>query len=597
MLFHNKTLRFRFTVISIGFSLFLAAVISVFSFSWYRAYARRNAVQAAEFNLQLIQGITEQQMESVLQLIRWCNANLQISEYFSGPEHDAKLALQAYERLNEEVLTCSASYYIGRIILTDLHGKMLQTGNRLQQSEPISKMSLQLLEPLRFQKATAFADIMQDPLTRHEIHFIIPIAQPLYHVYTKKQLGWIYIGLSAQLFTDQLKSYYREPDTSFFITLQGKTYRLGNNTIEQEAPAMSHSGQIISSVHNTRTDAGTIIDKTGRHIYVSYPFTAFDAWYTQILSRTQDTQHLIFFIVLIAVVIVFLTLFALLLRRLLTILISVPVLRLQKKLQTISCGDFTADPTIEWDDELGSIGKGINSLALSVDSLMKLQLVSEKQKRDLEYKMLQNQINPHFLYNTLNSIRWMATIQNAPGIAETVTSLASLLKNISNNTEELLSLKDELSLLDDYFVIQKYRYGGSITMDTHIEDRALLDAMIPRFTLQPLIENAIFHGIEPKGTAGAITVTVSACTLPDRAQDVQIAIHDNGIGMSSKSIEAALTDMPQSSGSLFKHVGLSNVDKRIKYTFGQQYGLAVTSKEGSWTCVTVLLPPKGTQPL
>ena len=151
----------------------------------------------------------------------------------------------------------------------------------------------------------------------------------------------------------------------------------------------------------------------------------------------------------------------------------------------------------------------------------------EKQKQDLEYRMLQNQINPHFIYNTLNSIKWMATIQHAPGIAEMVMALSRLLKSISKSNERLVPLYEEFALLNDYFTIQQYRYGGTITLDvSYIEDESLNHScLIPRFTLQPLVENAIFHGIEPKGSAGEVTLRVERDTANG---DVLIHLTDDG---------------------------------------------------------------------
>lgn len=111
--------------------------------------------------------------------------------------------------------------------------------------------------------------------------------------------------------------------------------------------------------------------------------------------------------------------------------ITRPVEALQKRIEAVGGGDFTADPAVEWPNELGDIGRGINKLAADVDGLMNRRVEDERKKQELEYRMLQSEVNPHFIYNTLNSIRWMATIQYAPGIAEMVTAFARLTKSIS----------------------------------------------------------------------------------------------------------------------------------------------------------------------
>ena len=202
--------------------------------------------------------------------------------------------------------------------------------------------------------------------------------------------------------------------------------------------------------------------------------------------------------------------------------------------------------------------------------------------------MLQSQINPHFLYNTLNSIKWMATIQNAPGIAEMTTSLSKLLKDISKGTTTLISLEHELSLIRDYFTIQQYRYGGAGTLEIDVRDEALLSCRILKFTLQPIVENAIFHGIEPKGSSGRITIRI----YQDEARDVHVDVTDDGIGMAPEMASSILSASAPTGSSFFKEIGVSNVHKRLQYEFGSRYGLTITSCPGEFTTVSILLPPK-----
>ena len=217
---------------------------------------------------------------------------------------------------------------------------------------------------------------------------------------------------------------------------------------------------------------------------------------------------------------------------------------------------------------------------------MDKRIEDEKQKKELEYQILQSQINPHFLYNTLNSIKWMATIQNANGIAEMTTSLARLLKSISKGTKQLIPIKEELSLLQDYVLIQNYRYGGIVEVSYSIPDNTLPDYVIPKLTLQPIVENAIFHGIEAKGENGLITVS-----LHQENSDLHIDITDNGVGMSKELIAQVLSGASNDAKSdFFRKVGIHNVDLRLKYTFGTNYGLRIDSKEGEYTTMTVVLP-------
>ena len=224
-------------------------------------------------------------------------------------------------------------------------------------------------------------------------------------------------------------------------------------------------------------------------------------------------------------------------------------------------------------------------MGTDIQTLMEQKIDFEKQKKDYEYQVLQSQINPHFLYNTLNSIKWMATIQHAPGIAEMTTSLAHLLKSIAKGTTTIVSLQDEIHLLDDYFTIQKYRYGGAITLDYEIEDPSLLSDSDFALHSAANCRKCHFHGIEPKGRAGKIQIHIfrSPCA-------VQIDVTDDGVGMDAETIQQVLTEETSGKSQFFRQIGIASVNRRIQYNFGEQYGLSITSEPGKFTTMTILLP-------
>ena len=141
-----------------------------------------------------------------------------------------------------------------------------------------------------------------------------------------------------------------------------------------------------------------------------------DCYLSQSISHAERTNQAVLFMGILACILIGILSIGILLMILMNRMITVPVSKLQTRMVRIAGGDFSRDPSVEWEHELGDIGRGINDLSENVSELMEKRLEDEKQKQDLEYKMLQSQINPHFLYNTLNSIKWMATIQGATGI-------------------------------------------------------------------------------------------------------------------------------------------------------------------------------------
>ncbi len=400
----------------------------------------------------------------------------------------------------------------------------------------------------------------------------------------------VYIAVSSDLITDTIHDYSLMQDNELFWFMGENIWNIedgsltpfeGNYSdfIEEENP-----NQLVLLDRRTR-----VLEYQGKTL-LAYPVGTHNLYIVQALPEVvllgQLPTMLIPFIGALAAILLLGLILALLLRN----MIAAPVAALQAQLQRIGEGDFTPNPDIEWANEMGDIGRGINGLSRSVCTLMEKRLEDERQKKDLEYRMLQNQINPHFLYNTLNSIKWMATIQHATGIAEMTISLSRLLKSVSKGNERLVPLQEEFALLNDYFTIQQYRYGGTITLDViWIEDERLCqDCMIPRFTLQPLVENAIFHGIEPKGCAGSIELTIKT---DKETGDVLILLTDDGVGMSDEQAKQILTEpSAEQAGAKFRHVGVWNVHRRLQYSFGEDYGLSVDAQLGQGTTVTIRLP-------
>lgn len=219
--------------------------------------------------------------------------------------------------------------------------------------------------------------------------------------------------------------------------------------------------------------------------------------------------------------------------------------------------------------------------------LLERRLSAERKRKNLEYQVLQNQINPHFLYNTLNSIKFMAEAQGARGISEMTTALSRLLRSISKGTSQRVSIKEEMDLVKDYFTIQNYRYGGMISFYIEVTDDEIFNCDIIKFTLQPIVENAIFHGIEPKGGTGEIHVKAA---FSEDKKEILISVTDNGVGMDRDKIEGIFSGKVSSKAEFFKEIGITNVHARLKYEFGEKYGITIDSKLGEYTTMCVHLP-------
>lgn len=211
-------------------------------------------------------------------------------------------------------------------------------------------------------------------------------------------------------------------------------------------------------------------------------------------------------------------------------------------------------------------------------------------RRQAQYQALQNQINPHFLYNTLESIRSEALLSGLDSVAKMCEALATFFRYTISNKENLVTLDEEIQNVKAYFYIQQYRFGSRLHLNVDYDDNdfsTLLKCMIPKLTLQPIVENAIIHGIEQKLGDGTITIRL---ILTGRI--ILIKISDNGIGMSTDTLcqinQRIANGLPKNTGK--GGLAIGNVDARIKLLFGAAYGITVFSTEGIGTDVEITLP-------
>ena len=586
----NKSLKKNIILFTMLFTLIVTILIASFSFYTFQSYLKKNMIQQTEFNLlQIVDDITSD-INELVYLSKWCGSNRTITTYLEdSSEESVVVSLEAYERLKEEQQNSKISEYIKRIMISNNNGKYIQVLGDVYDfyiSDPYEVSKLDFFDFLLNSKSIAWVGIIDDPLIVGNHKKIIPVVRPIYSTYKSSIIGWTYITVSSDIITDQFKNYSIPDDCYLYVTIASNTYQFKNGILS-EVPFDYDTFKNISNQAQNENTRVELIKMTGQKntTLISTPTSKYGWYLSQTLSENQlSEQRSIYYIILFFICLLVIILGALLVSYL-NYIINTPIKKIRNKINKISIGDFSYDSSIEWDNEFGEIGKGINTLSFDVSNLMEKRIANEHQKHNLEYQIRLNQINPHFLYNTLNSIKWMATIQNADGIASMVSALASLLRKVSKETRYFISIREELEILNDYFLILKYRYGGNISMNITTQTDDLYDCQILRFSLQPIVENAIFHGIEPQGF-GNINIDIKHYG----DNDIIITITDDGIGMTDNQIEQTLSGTDASSSAFFQKIGISNVNSRIKYSYGDNYGLSINSEIGKFTKVTIISP-------
>lgn len=269
------------------------------------------------------------------------------------------------------------------------------------------------------------------------------------------------------------------------------------------------------------------------------------------------------------------------------------IILLRKEMHRVVNGNLDLSNSIEGKDEIGELHEDLNKMIESIKQLIyevyeqKLQKaqLSSRQK-DVEFKMLASQINPHFLYNTLETIRMKAHISGQTDIANIVKMLGKIMRRNLEASAGLVTFKSELQFMKDYLDIQKFRFGDRISYDINVSANIDNYLILP-LLLQPLVENAFVHGLETKEGKGNINVNV------DSNEDfLIISVVDDGIGIEMDKLRSLCKQLIDYNNDDIKNIGLCNVNQRIKLYYGETYGISIESKYGEGSKVFIQLPLK-----
>jgi two-component system sensor histidine kinase YesM len=266
---------------------------------------------------------------------------------------------------------------------------------------------------------------------------------------------------------------------------------------------------------------------------------------------------------------------------------------LRKEMHRVVNGDFYIVSRIEGTDEIGQLYQDLKTMIKSIKQLIEEVYIEKIQKeqlranqREVEFKMLANQINPHFLYNTLETIRMKAFCNGDKEIADIVKKLGKIMRRNLEVSGKIVSLQSELELIENYLQIQSVRFEGMVKYELIIEESVRKDEYkILPLLLQPIVENAFVHGLEEKKEKGTIKIDIL-----EKDDFLIIKVNDDGVGIPTQKLEIINEKLLSFEETNGKSIGMINVNQRIKIHYGRQYGLSIESEFGKGTTVTLLLP-------
>ena len=297
----------------------------------------------------------------------------------------------------------------------------------------------------------------------------------------------------------------------------------------------------------------------------------------ELLSKSRQAQSVYVLTAIILVIV------ALLFSRFMARSITLPIQKLRDSMKKVQEGDFSvSDVVVDSKNEIGSLTKSFDVMTHRIHELMEQNVHEQEEKRRSELKALQSQINPHFLYNTLDSIIWMAEGKKNEEVVLMTASLARLLRQSISNEDEVVPIANEVEYARGYLTIQKMRYKDKLEFQIEVDSSILYIPLI-KLVLQPIIENAIYHGLKYKESKGLLIVKGFM-----KDGNVVLQVIDDGVGMDEETL-AHIYDKHKvnyhSNG-----VGVYNVQKRLKLYYGEDYGITYTSELGKGTTATITIP-------
>lgn len=332
-----------------------------------------------------------------------------------------------------------------------------------------------------------------------------------------------------------------------------------------------------------RSDGGYTENYAGEQRFVTIKTVNYADWkivgisyMDEIIATSKEINNFVIYILIFGVIFVFsVSIF-------ISSRISQPIKKLEKSMKEVENGVFDIYVDVKGEDEVKQLSRSFNLMILRIKQLMNQIIMEQESKRKTELKALQAQINPHFLYNTLDSIVWMAENGRIEGVITMVSALAKLFRISISKGEEVITVKDELEHANSYLVIQQIRYADKFDFEIEAQPQVLCHKTL-KLILQPLIENAIYHGIEKTVDKGRIKITASI--KDDR---ILLQVIDDGIGITSNILKKLLFTETQS--EISSGVGVKNVHNRIQLYYGKQYGLDIESELDEGTTVNIWLP-------
>ncbi|PAD65976.1 histidine kinase [Bacillus sp. 7586-K] len=418
---------------------------------------------------------------------------------------------------------------------------------------------------------------------------VVTVVRAIIEPETQKVLGVVLIDLKLRVIAEATKNVkLGKSGYLMVIDEEGEQIYAPANPLINEVPKR------LLNVEDSGFFSEEIDGDKLQFIYQKQPFTN---WTTVGIFSSNESVVEVRTIHLFVICFVFLVvLFGVTASYYLSNSMSQPIVQLMSFMKKVESGNLDIRYKGDREDEIGMLGRSFNLMIIKINELLKLTERQERQKREAELRSLQAHIKPHFLYNTLDTISWMARRQGAVDVAEVVASLSKLFRIGLNKGNDIILFSEEIEHIKSYLKIQKARYRDKLNYTLEIDPKTN-DFMIVKLILQPIVENAIYHGIKERKGPGHIHIEAQVSN-----NTFVITVKDDGKGIESDRLQLLRqklnnVDIQNKQGAVADFgYGMMNVQSRLKLTYGEAYGISIDSEIANGTTVTIVLPIEKERP-
>ncbi|WP_081647816.1 sensor histidine kinase [Butyrivibrio sp. VCB2006] len=590
----NMSIKYKIASITILVALIPMVVLTVLMLFFYNRAIMQRADKQIEENIRIM----SDRLSSVLQNGELCSNNLTIEfgNYYNDKSmkqvtRDSKVTSQ----LSQSLLVYNG---ISSIVFIDRNGRFYSTNPAFNDESTEIKYSNYVYELSEANGKTVIMDPMDNPFNR-EGKEVITMGKHVINIVTGTHLGYLFINMNKNYLIESSQS-----EISYYFLYDSSSNVITESEVKDPIYA---DEEFAKSLLNT--DEKLIEYQNESYLFARDRIDKFDLTVVGItnLNKFNVTGKDFRFILLttgsFTAVLLFISVWFS------ANFVTKPLKVLHDGAEQIAEGDMSIRFRFKTKDEIGRLGRIFNYMTQRNKELLQQVDDEAKKKREYELALIQEQVKPHFLYNTLDIIIMLIEMNRSKEAARVTHKLANYYKNSLSGSEEIVSIEREIQIIRDYLDLQTMRYGDKFSYEIDV-DEAVFKSQIPKMTLQPLVENAIYHGIKNKSSWGKITVKGRFNSGNDEKSYVELKVIDDGIGMPQaelsklnellskeepfdnderkKAKEAEITDHDSTKGG--SHFGLYSVAKRIKLYFGKEYGAGIESIEGVGTTVIVTVP-------